>query len=522
LVSAIWSALLAVCTFLIACRLAQPIWSALVAAGIVALSPEVLKNSYIIGVDTLMALGCLITTMYALWTIRASTQKTRVICAGVAGLACAAKYNAAPICIVPALAWWFSDRSPKGLALIAGAALLGFLLGAPYSLLSFDEFWRGLSYEAWHYGVAGHAGNMSERGWPQALLYLRWLLSDGVGVVGVVAAIVGASLLSVRDRKSFYIIISFPVAYALLMIFQKAHFTRNMLVLVPYGALLASYGLAALLQFCKRPAVARLALSVAVLLCLVPLAQGSYQLITSQLHTTDSRDQVVTWLQTERPRESDVAIAGPLQIPIHVFSLPGVDAFNPEKQSLAQLIQAGYEFIVVPTEMDHLDAELTELLHSIAGEPWPQRVPRNPAISILHIKANSHLQAAARAPNTLHFSLLGTQLQPQCTPDGGEPYCWISSRITHLFLPKASSGYGSLEIMSPWTAQVVTVSDSHGTLLASTKLTQAGVWESLPIPLRRGNESAPFLLSATQVKSPESQGVSSDRRRLGLAIKIVP
>jgi hypothetical protein len=521
LLSGMWSALLAVCTFLIACRLAQPTWSAAVAAGIVVISPEVLKNSYIIGVDTLMALGCVVTTAYALWTIQRVTPRTLMTCAFLAGLTCAAKYNAAPICIVPATVWWLYDRRLKHLFLIGGVALFGFLMGAPYSLLSFDEFWRGVTYEAWHYGVAGHEGHMAERGWPQALLYLRWLLADGIGVGGVVAAIVGASILSVRDRKKLYILLSFPVTYALLMIAQKAHFTRNMLVLVPYGAVLAGCGLAAIFQLCKRASTARLTSGVAILLCLLPLAKESYRMISSQRHITDSRDLVVQWLQTSRPRESDVAIAGPLQLPIHVFALPGVDAFNQEKQSLAELVQAGYEFIVAPTNMTHLDAELTEIVHSMAGEPWPQRVPNTPAISILHVKASGLLQAAARAPRILNFSLNGSHLQPQCTPQGEERYCWVTSKTTHLSIPRAL-GYGSLEIMSPWTPQVVSVSDSHGTLVASTKLKQPGVWESLPIPLRSGSETTGFILSVSQVKSPESQGTSSDRRRLGVAVKLTP
>jgi hypothetical protein len=516
--SATWSALLAVLTLLILSRLGQPLWSALAAAGIVVLSPEVLKNSYIIGVDTLMGLGCLATTTYALWTMRRITTRRIFTCALLAGLTCAAKYNAAPICIVPVTLWWFHDKNIVRLTLIALTCIGGFLVGAPYSLLSFNEFWQGVSYEAWHYGVAGHTGHMAERGLPQALLYLRWLLTDGIGVGAAVLAITGASLLSVRNRRAFVVIVSFPAAYALLMIFQKAHFTRNMLVLVPYGALLASYGLAALFQFSKRPAIARLTSLAALLLCLVPLARESYRLLNASMQLLDSRDVVVDWLQNERPKSDDVAVAGPLQFPIHVFANPGVDAFNPEKQSLASLIQAGYQFIVVPTDMAHLDAELTEIALSLPGEPWPQRVPKNPAISILHVKKSAAAYAATRAPSTLMLSLHNSNLTPSCTHADGEQYCWVTTKVTQLSLPNAQA-HGTVEIMSPWQDQHVTVSDSQGALLASTRLKQAGAWEALPIPLRRSNPEHALILTISRVTSPESQGVSSDRRRLGVAVR---
>jgi hypothetical protein len=516
--SAIWSALLAVLVLLILSRLGQPLWSCLAAAGIVALSPEVLKNSYIIGVDTLMALGCLITTIYALWAMLQITNRHILTCAFLAGLTCAAKYNAAPICVVPLTLWWFHDRSLIRLGLVALTCIGGFLVGAPYSLLSFNEFWQGVSYEAWHYGVAGHAGHMAERGLPQALLYLRWLLSDGIGVGATVLAIVGASLLSVRNRRAFIIIISFPAAYALLMILQKAHFTRNMLVLVPYGAFLASCGLSALFNFSKRPAVKWLTSAAAVLLCLVPLACESYRMLRESVQLVDSRDIVVDWLQSARPISEDVAISGPLQFPVHVFTNPGVDAFNPERQSLASLIQAGYQFIVVPTDMAHLDAQLTEIILSIPGESWPQRVPKSPAISILRVKKSALPHAANRAPSTLTLSLRNLNLTPACTHTDGEQYCWITTRVTTLSLPNAQA-HGTVEIMSPWPDQHVTVSDSQGTLLASTKLKQAGTWETLPIPLRRSNPEHDIILTLSRVTSPESQGVSSDRRRLGVAVR---
>jgi hypothetical protein len=518
-VSAIWSCLIVALTVVAASLLKQPVWSSTLAALLVLLSPEVLKNSPIIGVDTLMGLLCLATTTYALWAMQCYTRRKLLACALCAGLCCAAKYNAAPIAIVPVVLWWLLDRRLSGATIALCAPLLGFILGAPYSLLSFREFWQGVSYEAWHYSVAGHEGHSAERGVPQLLFYLRWLLSDGLGVGGVVAAIIGVSVVWSSDRKRALILWSFPLAYAALMILQKTNFTRNMLVVVPYCAVAAACGISYLKQLCTRTSLHWVLVVSFTGLCVVPLASTSYSSITSETHPHESRDQVAVWLHSELPPATDVAIAGNLQLPIHVFALPGVDAFNTQKQSIASLIQAGYSYFVVPSETSNVDAQLTQLDRSIPGNPWPQRVPRNPGISILRVTADGIASAAQRAPSDLELSAVGVRLHPRCTPHAGETYCWVGSRSTRLSIPPLPEA-GIIEVMSPWPNQAITVHDEQGGLLASTKLIRAGEWEQLPIPPRKGASSQrSLMLTATRVHSPQSQGMSSDRRRLALAIR---
>lgn len=518
-VSAIWSCLIVALTVVVASLLKQPVWSSTVAALLVLSSPEVLKNSHIIGVDTLMGLLCLATTTYALWAMRHYTRRKLALCALCAGLCCAAKYNAAPIVIVPVVLWWLFDRRLPGAMIALGAPLLGFILGAPYSLLSFREFWHGVSYEAWHYSVAGHEGHSAERGLPQMLFYLRWLLSDGLGVGGVVAAIIGVCVVWSKDRKQALILCSFPLTYAALMILQKTNFTRNMLVVVPYCAVAAACGISYLKQLYARSSLHWIPVGAFTGLCIAPLLFSSYRGLISETPLHESRDRTVAWLQSELPPATDVAIAGNLQLPIHVFALPGVDAFNPQRQSIASLIQAGYSYFVVPTEASSLDAQLTENAESIPGNPWPQRVPRNPGISILRVTAAGIASAAVQSPFDLELSADGVRLNPKCAPHAGESYCWIGSRITRLSIPPLPEA-GIIEVMSPWLGQTITVHDEQGGLLASTKLSRPGEWEQLPIPPRRGALSQRnLLLTATRVHSPHSQGMNSDRRRLALAIR---
>lgn len=523
--SAAWSALMAVATFLVVGLLRHSIRVAFAAALIVIASPEVLRNSYVIGVDTLMGLLCIATTAYAFWAQNTYSKRKLAICALLSGLACAAKYNAAPIVLVPLTLWWLTDRTLKGFLLVSTLPALGYLIGAPYTVLAWDEFIKGISYEAWHYGVAGHEGHTADRGWPQALLYLRWTLSDGIGVTAAVLALLGGSWLSVYDRRAFLLLVAFPLPYALLMVAQKTHFTRNMVVMVPYLATLAGVGIVALISTIKDRRWQHIATIIITLIAIWPIGRLSLATIDATRHQHDSRDATLAWIvqhsstqTTTTTNNTDIAVAGALQLPIHVFAMHGVDAFNTDKQTLAHLLQAGYEYIVIPSDVTILDAELTEIVTSIPGEPWPQRVPRNPAISIVRAKPHGIEKAARRAPSTLSFIAGRTLLWPNCPAKPGEDYCWITARVTELAIP-ALEGPGIFEIRSPWPEQTVTLTDMHGQLLASTKLTEGAPWETLPIPASPDGQPRTVYMTVTQVHSPQSLGINGDTRRLGVAVR---
>lgn len=145
------------------------------------------------------------------------------------------------------------------------------------------------------------------------------------------AAIIGVCVVWSKDRKRALIVWSFPLAYVALMILQKTNFTRNMLVVVPYCAVAAACGISYLKQLYARSPVCWVLAGAFTGLCVVPLALSSYKILASETHLHESRDGTVTWLQSELPLATDIAIAGNLQLPIHVFALPGVDAFNPMK-----------------------------------------------------------------------------------------------------------------------------------------------------------------------------------------------
>jgi hypothetical protein len=522
--SVVSTLLLIALTFVLTYQLSSSVALGTFAACITTLSNEVLRNSHIIGVDMLMALLCVACSVLGVWAYKRYSPVKLAACALAAGLAGSAKYNAAPISLVPLAVWYLRGRDLKSVIIPLLFPLLGLALGSPYIIASFPEFWTDMTFEVWHYGVAGHEGNSAPRGLPQALFYVRWLLNDGVGVAPAILAAVGL-LAALRQRERVYLVLlAFPFAYAGLMIMQKANFTRNMIVIVPYVALLAAFGLNTVVSRITRRDRRSAAYFLLAALSLVQTTRTSMSTIAEATHHRDSRDTLATWLEQDQLRDSEIAVAGPLQVPFHLFSLPGVDSFNPKESSAALLAQRGYDYIVVPDNLE-LSGYLRHILPietTITGVALPQRVPDNPAITIFRVAPETTRTLAAEAPATMTITVTDHTASPAC-PGSSEPYCWISNRITGLEIspPTALPRSLTLEAMTPWAEQALSTLTAQGRELSTQKLDTPGSWTTLriPIPSDLGPHDLPLRVSVARISSPSSRSSSNDSRRLGVALR---
>jgi hypothetical protein len=508
--SVAWCALIGILVFSITLRLTNQLSPALLAAAITYASPEFLKNSYIIGVDTLMALMCLVCTTVALAGLSSRSPRRLSLSALTAGLACAAKYNAAPIALVPLTFWALEDRSIRSLFLVGVTGLAGFFLGAPFSLLAFDEFWKGISFELWHYAVEGHTGNTAERGLPQALFYVRWLVTDGIGWLATSFALVGSVALFRRDRERAIVFGVFPLAYCALMIMQRANFTRNMVVIIPYFAVCAAYAFSRLGGPVRRSARDSALLGlVAVCILALPLARSAV-IIRDSLYRGDSRDALFVWFKNLRQVDEDVAVAGQLQIPWEILNVPGVDSFDLTKTPLESLITRGYRHVIIPSSHASLLSSAYDVEWRTAGDESPQRIPNNPSLMIAKPQASATIVAA----DSLAFTNDHGRVAPLCPPSN-EGHCWIESRVTRVSISSSAKPV-TLEVMSPWKHQHIRITTTDGQELVSAPLEQPGDWTTIGIPPLTSTE---LLIHVSQIHSPASQGIGKDTRRLGVAIR---
>lgn len=469
----------------------------LLAASVVwLLSPALLVESPVVGVDPFMtwwaglALAAGVTFVY-----RPSLGKLALTVIA-AGAAVSTKYNALPIILIPLVAA-LVGKAPSGkrwqfVALGVVGPWVAFLAGSPFILAEIPLFLNHLAYEVWHYGVAGHDGHMGEPGFAQALFYLRWWDEQGVGVGGLVLALVGFVGLLWSNFRIFCVVAVFPVVYFVLMCSQKANFERNMLVLTPWVVVAIGLGVAYLARWKK---VGR----GLVLLCLtvVTWQQSGRFLAARGAYATqvESRIEFRSWFKSSewQVESEDVAVAAQLRFENTILDLPGV-AVVEDLNPLA-LRQVGFSWVVLQAP---ISSDYWELVKSFPGISSKERITRNPALYVYK----------ARNGATLCEELSATP--PPCIPGPTESHCWISSLSALLSPPP----HGRVRLMSPWPGQELEIRSGKLTLQRLTLV--PGQWTEANLP---PSDNVKICLS--RVSSPRERGVSSDGRRLGVAVASV-
>jgi len=489
---------------LITAELGAPRGAVVLATLLTAVSPDLIRLSGFIGVDVLMAATSLGAVYLALRLHRRYSGSLLVACGLMAGLAISSKYNAAPIGVLPTLALWCAGtltRQRLLLALLLPVA--GFLIGTPYLIFSIPLFIEQVTYEVWHYAVAGHEGHTGEPGIHQLLFYLRWLGSDGVGLIAGVVALIGLiPALRIPHRRGI-VFLAFPLLFLVLMSAQRANFTRNLLVLIPIAAILAAVGAAWLTRIIRIPgAGAGIATGVLGLLVLALPARDALGVRRELTDVVESRQELMAWLDAH-PISGDTAVAGELELPRSFFNRPGLIRMGQSQMDAAQLYAAGFDRVVVDSTWS--GTGVRELLN-LPGEAAPQRVVENPAIRVLELT-----EGGSTPP------LITCTGPDGCTPrEVGEDHAWLSRRRGTLIFRPTSHGE-ELEVMSPWAGQVISIG---GTTISFTE-EEAGMWKRFgrAVPGEALTRGVP--VQVTKIFSPAARGVSSDERRLGVAFRTV-
>jgi 4-amino-4-deoxy-L-arabinose transferase-like glycosyltransferase len=492
--------------------------SALCAGMITALVPPLIENSGTVGVDTLMAAFCLMTTCVAMYGFQSRSQKLIALAALLAGCAASTKYNAAPIGIVPLAALFLlGERRIKPYVVLSLLPGITFIACSPFILIELFTFIEQIRYEMWHYAVAGHEGHSNKPGLAQALFYLTWFSEHSFGLLGTVLALVSPALYlfttrAPNQRRLLVIAAIFPAVYIAFMCLQKVNFTRNMLVALPY--LSAGIGIAAnlmgtlVVHYGKnlQPRAQLIApLTSLVMLALIGASAPLYP-PTRATPQQESR----SLLSEERTRwikpEKEVAVDGELQLSAPFLWQRGVTALTLNKTSAFELFNAGYDTVIASNLWE------TPLLpqEKIAGNELPQRIVKNPTILRYELPASLFLplRAQSKLPPPTQLSTCAESL---------EGHCWLVHRLTQIELPpEASTEATTIKVMTQWLPQKIAL---YGEELVHTFTeSERGQWVSITIP-PRGAEAPPCILEITTIRSPKEHYISNDARRLGVAVK---
>ena len=129
-------------------------------------------------------------------------------------------------------AWWLvRPRAPKSLAVLLGAAALGFLVGCPGVLINFPQFKKDLLYEAAHMGSGSE--NLFVGTAPGWVHHITSSLFWGLGAPLTALALAGCVAAALRRRPGDALLAAFALPYYLLIGAAQVKFARYCLPLFP-------------------------------------------------------------------------------------------------------------------------------------------------------------------------------------------------------------------------------------------------------------------------------------------------
>jgi Dolichyl-phosphate-mannose-protein mannosyltransferase/Alg9-like mannosyltransferase family len=226
------------------------------------------------------------------------------VLAGVGlGLACAMKYTAGIVLLALIAATLMTRTRGRGGGLLIAAvcAIAAFVAANPYAVLDFETFWDGLREQSDASNDGGGKLGLTESS--GHLYYLKTLLW-GLGVIPVAAALGGAVHLTLRDRRTAWLLLPAVIVFIAFMGAQDRFFARWMLPIYPLLCLLAAYGAVALTE--KRGQTPFFGGVVVVLL----LAQGLVYSVHNDLVLArdDTRQVAREWMVANVPEGSNVVV----------------------------------------------------------------------------------------------------------------------------------------------------------------------------------------------------------------------
>ncbi len=278
----------------------------LAAAAFVMAAPLHAESSHYLTTD--VPSGALVAA--TLWA--AAARRPRWLLAGLlAGLAAGTKYTAGvALFAAAALAW--AGQEPRAVAArwarLGGGFLLGFALATPYAILDAPAFWQGIAAQRRNY--LGGAGNLgSNLCWYAEYAYRTGLgpvaaLLIGLGVVRLAAELVSGARARQPVGKIGAILL--PLLYLPWLAWYPARAERNLVVVLPFLALIAAEFLHRVASLVRHPRWARGLFAALVALALA----SSLPLVAEQnrdFRKADTRTLALRWIEEHLPRGSRIA-----------------------------------------------------------------------------------------------------------------------------------------------------------------------------------------------------------------------
>jgi len=406
-----------------------------IAAMLVSVSPLHLQESQFAITDVPLGFMGLMVLWASSWLSRTHYRESqgekwdpllwRSILAGLlVGVATGTKYNGAYLLVVPLIAWltvWRKSRmGPQRekqplitrrhailLAAIPLAAAAGFLLCEPYLILDWTDWYNGFTFQIRAYLPAD---NLSEM-WASFTRQLSDFATSDASLLSAAALGTAFMLVNPMARRRAWLLVIFPLLYLLAMSRFSLTYVRNMIVAMPFLALIAGFvidmvvvqlvtmarGFGASVPMAQSRRVwgaARWALVVAALLFVAWEPLRISWAYTVGMSEPDSRTLAWNWVQAKL-REGD-RVAAELH-PWQVQDWPDVLPFDVENPGSQEQLTTrppqwyaahGYGYVVLNGDLidrnrDPVNWPLYKSLHEVAHFAGDKEGGKGPIISIL-------------------------------------------------------------------------------------------------------------------------------------------
>jgi 4-amino-4-deoxy-L-arabinose transferase-like glycosyltransferase len=279
------------------------------------------SNSVYITVDSPMTFWVMLSFLQAVLIFERGPRWIYYILGAVfAGLAVGTKYTAFLVFLPLAFAHFhahpFSWKALFHRKLLVASLLvvLAFLATTPYALLDFQNFIQAIRFESSHYS-RGHLGAAAD-----SVSYLQYggLLLQGFGLWLTLVALGAAVRLLFLEHRRGILCLLYPLSFFLYIGMFRTYFSRNLLSLTPFLALLAAFGALRASRYLLRAAKQGLpprhwpagaASALAIVLAGVGLWQQgflSYHQVSESI-LTDTRLEAKRWIMANLPKGARIA-----------------------------------------------------------------------------------------------------------------------------------------------------------------------------------------------------------------------
>lgn len=196
------------------------------------------QQSHYIYVDVPMVFFVLMTCIFAAKIIENHNWVNYLLAGCFAGIAAAAKYNAALVfAVIPAVFFTSRDRGGLKILLSFAAMVLTFIILNPYSLLDFSFFWQSIISQS-----TKTSSFVEMPGFNRHMLlhhFFYYSIPQGVGILSSALSLVGMLYFGVKDWRRHLPFLVFP--FLLLILLAKSQsFERYVLPILPFVILYAS------------------------------------------------------------------------------------------------------------------------------------------------------------------------------------------------------------------------------------------------------------------------------------------